>query len=155
MHRAIDVRLTAVGLRDAALPAFDDVITVWDETQGLGSVWDAADTLAMAWLEHDRDDNVRAWLEAMAKLHGHPMTSNLGRGVHALIGARLDRISGEATSSAEKARAALGIFRRSATPAWIGKALELLQTTGAATAEETDERAAIDRSLGIVWAEGP
>ena len=149
MHRAIDVRLTSAGLRDAAIPPFDDVVTVWDETQGLGSVWDAADVQATAWLEHGQVENVRAWLEAMARFHGHPMTSDLGRATHALIGARLDLRQGEEAPSTEKARRALAAFRGCRAPWWIRKALDVLQADGAATAQEIEEATAIDRSLGI------
>jgi class 3 adenylate cyclase/tetratricopeptide (TPR) repeat protein len=152
MHRAIDVRLTAAGLRNAAVPAFDDVVTVWDETQGLGSVWDAADVLAAAWLERGEVANVRAWLEAMSRFHRHPLTSNLGRATHELIQARLELHEGEQMGSVESARRALAAFRRSHARWWVRKALNLLQSAGAATADEVEEAAAIGRSLGIVRA---
>jgi hypothetical protein len=112
-------------------------------------VWDAADVQATAWLEHGQVENDPAWLEAMARFHGHPMTSDLGRATHALIGARLDLRQGEEAPSTEKARRALAAFRGCRAPWWIRKALDVLQADGATTAQEIEEATAIDRSLGI------
>jgi len=67
---------------------------VWDETQVAGSVWDAAETVAVAWLTGGRSEDVRAWLQAMARWHHHPLTGNLAKGTHALIEGRLHLAEG-------------------------------------------------------------
>jgi class 3 adenylate cyclase/tetratricopeptide (TPR) repeat protein len=150
MHGAVDLRLTASGLRSRTGPVLDDVIAVWDETQGWGAVWDAAETIADAWLHRGELDWVRAWLDAMARWHDHPLTTDLGRGSHGLIAARLHLAEGRSEEARTTARGALDAFRRCRAPWWVWKAIRVLEAADAAAPLERKEARRIEAQLGIV-----
>jgi len=149
MHGAVNLHLGAAGLSSASGPSFDDVSAVWDETQGMGSVWDAADTVAQAWLGQGQTDAVRDWLAGMARWHTHPLTSDLGRGTHALISARLALADGRRDSARTAAAGAAVAFRRGPAPWWIAKALRVLEAAGGADERSVAERETIERALGV------
>jgi hypothetical protein len=149
MHAGIDLRLSAAGLRTFEVPSAEELLPVWNETQGLPSVWDAADTVALAWLDRGDAAAVRLWLEAMARWHAHPMTSRLGRGVYELIAARLASFESHLGEAATAAVRAIDAFRGSRAPWWTAKALRMLDGAGAADAETLKEAEEIERSLGV------
>jgi class 3 adenylate cyclase/tetratricopeptide (TPR) repeat protein len=149
MHTGIDLRLTAAGFRNFEAPPAEELLPVWNETQGLPSVWDAADTVAQAWLDRGDIAAVRLWLEAMAKWHAHPMTSRLGRGVHGLIAARLATSENHPEEASRGAERALDAFRGIRAPWWMAKAIRLLGSADAADTQTLKEAEEIERSLGI------
>jgi class 3 adenylate cyclase/tetratricopeptide (TPR) repeat protein len=150
MHGAIELRLTAADLRHSDSPDLEDLLPVWDETQGMGSVWDAVETIARAWLARGDLGAVRRWLDAMARWHTHPMTRDLGRGTHALIEARLDLAEGRVEAAASAARWAADAFRRCRAPWWVFRATRVLEAAGQSTPELSKEADRIEHALGIV-----
>jgi tetratricopeptide (TPR) repeat protein len=149
MHGAIDLRLAAAGIRESDGPSLDDVLAVWDETQILGSVWDASETVAQQWLARGALEDVRTWLDAMARWHDHPMTSNLGKGAHALIEARLHLAEGRRELASTLAGRAAETFRTCPAPWWLAKAIRLLEAAGTASPSLTTEGAQIEQALGV------
>jgi class 3 adenylate cyclase/tetratricopeptide (TPR) repeat protein len=149
MHAAVDMRLAQAGIRASDGPALEEVMPVWDEHQGGGSVWGAAETLANEWLRRGDLDTVRSWLEGMARWHDHPLTTDLGRGSHALIQARLDLAESRRDEAADRARHALDGFRRCRAPWWMWKAIRVLESAGAATPDEAEEARSIEATLQL------
>jgi len=149
MVGAMDLRFAAAGVRPPDESAGAGAAAAWDEWQGGGSVWDAAETLAEGWIARGELDDVRALLAAMARWHDHPLTGDLGRGTHALIEALLHLAEWRVEPAASTARRAAEAFRRCSAPWWLAKAIRVLEATGAATPELAAEAAEIERSLAI------
>jgi len=85
----------------------------------------------------------------IARWHGHPLTTDLGRGTHALIEGALalaeNRIEA-ATSSADRATK---MFRGCRAPWWVWKALRALESAGGATPDLVREADEIGQALGV------
>ena len=112
---------------------------MWDETQVAGSVWDAAETVAVAWLTQGGSEDVRAWLQAMARWHHHPLTGNLAKGTHALIEGRLHLAEGHGELASAAAHRAAELFRTCPAPWWVAKAIRLQEAAGGPTASLSAE----------------
>jgi class 3 adenylate cyclase/tetratricopeptide (TPR) repeat protein len=149
MHGAVGIRLAVAGLPSSEVPSLDEVLPVWDETQGWGAAYDAAETLADEWLRRGDVDAVRQWLDGMARWLDHPLTTDLGRGSHALIRARLDLAESRRDEAADRARHALDGFRRCRAPWWTWKAIRVLESAEAASPEETQEAKSIEAKLEL------
>lgn len=151
MRPAQDLAFAEAGLVPAFTLEVEPRIASYQEELGGPSWTAAADLVFRSWLEAGNLEGAARIVAAMSEaLPRYPRASALGRGSYELLRGRLLLAQSDTAGATEAARAALELFRVSAAPWWIAKAVRLMLRAGAGDAALEREVVEIERRLGAV-----
>ncbi len=148
MHTAMDLRFAQFGLRPTFVPDIAPLLAVFDEIAGLPSWFCAVETVVEAFLRAGEAQAARVILDRLAPWNDHPAMSDFGRGIEAMLRARLFLADSGGDGEVEEwARKALRGFRACRAPWWVAKTVRILETIGRADDRLAAERRAIEGML--------
>lgn len=127
-------------------PAWLDgsIESAWEE---LPSWFGSVEVVGTSWIERGEVEAARAWLERYRSA-GWSNPPRLGLAVGSLLEARLRLVGGADVS--DPGRDALALAREIGAPWWIAKALDVLDRSGQASTEETEELRTIRQRLSLM-----
>jgi len=149
MYRFVRLHFAAAGLIPPVDHDVEPLLASFEGELSGATTLEAADALVSGWLREGQLEAVQA---VVARMEPNARRSVFPDFLAAweLLTARLRLAEGDIPAAIDHARTALPLFRSRPMPPWTARAIRLLESTGAATAQELDEAAAIETRLGIV-----
>ena len=146
---AMDLAFAEAGLQPAFVPELEPRLASFELPYGDPSWIAAVEAVIGSWVEAGALAEARTALDRLRSATEHKSLPRLALASQALLRSQLLLAEGDPTA----ARVEAGRARETRAPWWRARALRALAATGAASAEELEEAAALEASLGIEPAE--
>ncbi len=146
LRRMVQLHFAAAGLVPMPEPDVERLLPSFDADMGGATTLAAVDAVVGGWLDGGHLDAAR---QALARMEPAARASVYPDSIAAweLLTGRLRLADGDVAAAVTHTRPALASFRRVPMPPWTAKAIRLLESAGAATAEELTEAEAIEARL--------